>query len=75
MSIDVINDVPLPKKEDFDWNKISHREVRVTLIDLRSKKYLSNTLILSVKWEQLYETKWLIGSDVEKTFLLNSSYD
>jgi len=47
----------------------------VTLFDFKTKQYLSNTLILSVKWEQLYESKWIIGSEQEKVFVLNSSYD
>lgn len=37
VTVDVINDVPLPVDKDFSWEKISHREVRVTLIDMKTK--------------------------------------
>lgn len=38
--------IPMPKKEDFDWTKITHREVRAVLFDFRTSEYLSNSIII-----------------------------
>jgi hypothetical protein len=75
VSLEEASNVPIPKGEEHQWNKISHREIRVTLFDFSSGRYLSNAIILSVQWNPQYETKWLVNSPTEKTFLINSSYE
>jgi hypothetical protein len=51
----------LPKKEEFDWTKITHREVRAVLFDFSTKEFLSNTFILQANWKADLETKWLFN--------------
>lgn len=34
--IEEATDIPLPKKEDFDWGNIAHREIRAVLVDYKS---------------------------------------
>ena len=46
IQIEEFNSVPLPKKEEFDWNKITHREVRAVLFDYKSGEFLSNSFIM-----------------------------
>lgn len=54
--------VPLPKKDDFDWGKISHREVRAVLFDFRTCEFVSNSFIVGAQWKQDYESKWLFNT-------------
>lgn len=51
----------MPKKEEFDWNKITHREVRAVLFDFRTNEFLSNSFITGAQWKQEYEGKWLFN--------------
>jgi len=44
--------VPIPKKEDFQWSNIINREVRVCLIDMRTKEILSNVWTIGASWKQ-----------------------
>ena len=53
--------VPMPRKEDFDWAKITHREVRAVLFDFRTNEFLSNSFIVGAQWKQEYEGKWLFN--------------
>lgn len=34
MTLEEISGVPMPKKDDFDWGKITKRELRVVLVDM-----------------------------------------
>jgi calmodulin len=42
--------IPIPKKEDFQWDNITNREIRACLIDMRSKEILSNVWNVGVSW-------------------------
>jgi hypothetical protein len=61
--IEECSGVPLPKKENFDWTKITHREVRAVLFDFRTNEFLSNTFIIGAEWKQEYEGKWLFNAN------------
>ncbi len=63
--------VPLPKKEDFDWTKISHREIRAVLFDFRTNEFLSNTFIIGASWKPEYEGKWLFNTNESLTSAKN----
>ena len=60
--IEEASGVPMPKKEDFEWNKIDHREVRIVLYDVNTQAFLSNTMILGASWRSEYQGKWLFNS-------------
>jgi hypothetical protein len=52
----------MPKKEDFDWGKITGRELRIVLVDFRTQEYISNVLIIAASWKPEHPTKWLFNS-------------
>ena len=54
IQIEEASGVPLPKKDDFEWSKISHREVRAVLIDMRTHEFLSNSFIIGATWRNEY---------------------
>ena len=54
--------IPIPKKEDFQWDNITNREIRACLIDMKSKEILSNVWNVGVSWRQDQSSKWLFQS-------------
>ncbi len=50
--------IPMPKKEEFEWQNITNREVRACLVDMKTKEILSNVWTLSVSWKEDQPTKW-----------------
>ena len=67
ITLEEITGVPMPKKEDFDWAKISHRELRCVLWDARSHEFVSNTFILGATWRLEQPTKWLFNTSESLT--------
>lgn len=62
ITIEEASGVPLPKKEEYDWSKISNREIRAVLIDNRSHELLSNVFIISANWKAESPGKWLLNA-------------
>ena len=54
--------VPIPKKEDYQWANIANREVRVCLIDMKTKEILSNVWTVGASWREDQAGKWLFQS-------------
>jgi len=51
ITIDEIAGIPMPLKEEFDWSRITNREVRVILMDFRTQEYISNSFIAAAQWK------------------------
>ena len=61
--LEEITGIPLPKKEDFDWSKITNRELRAVLVDFRTQEFLSNVFVVSASWKQEYSNKWMFNTN------------
>lgn len=61
ISIEEATNIPIPRKEDFPWEKISVREIRAFLFDFTNKEFLSNTLLMTAQWNEDSETKWVFN--------------
>lgn len=61
LTLEEASGIPLPKKDDFDWGKITNREIRAVLVDFRTQQFLSNTFILSAGWKSEFANKWLFN--------------
>jgi|LauGreDrversion4_2_1035121.scaffolds.fasta_scaffold15554_3 hypothetical protein len=46
ITIEEISGIPMPLKEEFDWSRITNREIRVVLVDFRTQEYISNAFIV-----------------------------
>ena len=68
--------IPLPKKEDYDWAKITNREVRAVLVDLKTHEFLSNVYIVSANWKTEQSGKWFFNASdthqVAKSLMLRT---
>jgi hypothetical protein len=62
LTIEDLTGIPLPKREDFDWTKITNREVRVMLVDARSQEIVSNVFFASVVWKQEAPQRWQVSA-------------
>ena len=67
IQIEECSGVPLPKKDDFDWTKITHREVRAILFDFKNQEFLSNSFIIQAGWKAEYEGKWIFNNNESLT--------
>lgn len=77
LTIEEVAGIPLPKKEDFDWSKITNREVRAVLVDARNHDVLSNVFFAGAVWRQEAPNKWQFGAlDIQqqsgKSFVVRS---
>jgi|LauGreDrversion4_2_1035121.scaffolds.fasta_scaffold56898_4 hypothetical protein len=52
----------MPKKDDYDWEKIINREIRMVLVDFKTQEFISNVFILSANWKPETPTKWLLNA-------------